>query len=78
MAESKSQPTRRAREDDGQRERVRSRRRRQNSWLVCLLNFWLRNEPLVKVGNPISDDIFFVFHLAGCGSKSPSSDTGLT
>ena len=30
------------------------------SWL-----FWLRNESLVKVGNPISDDIFFVFHLAG-------------
>ena len=30
------------------------------SWL-----FWLRNELLVKVGNPISDDIFFVFHLAG-------------
>ena len=23
----------------------------------CLLNFWLRNAPLVKVGNPISDDI---------------------
>ena len=26
------------------------------SWLVCLLFFWLRNAPLVKViGNPISD-----------------------
>ena len=26
------------------------------SWLVCLLGFWLRNAPLVKViGNPISD-----------------------
>ena len=26
------------------------------SWLVCLLVFWLRNAPLVKViGNPISD-----------------------
>ena len=26
------------------------------SWLVCLLLFWLRNAPLVKViGNPISD-----------------------
>ena len=26
------------------------------SWLlVCLLTFWLRNAPLVKVGNPISD-----------------------
>jgi len=25
-------------------------------WLVCLLGFWLRNAPLVKViGNPISD-----------------------
>ena len=48
------------------------------SWLVCLLNFWLRNAPLVKVGNPISDDIVFVFHLAGCGLKSPSSDSGLT
>ena len=47
-----------------------------SSWLVCLLNFWLRNAPLVKVGNPISDDIFFVFHLAGL--KSPSSDCNLT
>ena len=37
------------------------------SWLlVCLLNFWLRNAPLVKVGNPISDGIVFVFHLAWC------------
>ena len=36
------------------------------SWLVYLLNFWLRNAPLVKVGNPISDGIVFVFHLAGC------------
>ena len=34
------------------------------SWLVCLLGFWLRNTSLVKVGNPISDDIVFVFHLA--------------
>ena len=32
----------------------------------------------IKVGNPISDDIVFVFHLAGCGLKSPSSDSGLT
>ena len=48
------------------------------SWLVCLLGFWLRNASLVKVGNPISDDIVFVFHLAGCGLKSPSSDSGLT
>ena len=36
------------------------------SWLVCLLNFWLWNAPLVKVGNSISDGIVFVFHLAGC------------
>ena len=43
------------------------------SWLVCLLNFWLRNALLVKVGNPISDGIVFVFHLAGC-----VSDSGLT
>ena len=36
------------------------------SWLVCLLAFWLRNTLLVKVGNPISDGIVFVFHLAWC------------
>ena len=36
------------------------------SWLVCLLGFWLRNASLVKVGNPISDGIVFVFHLAWC------------
>ena len=31
-----------------------------NSWLVCLLRFWLRNAPLVKViENPISDGIVF-------------------
>ena len=37
------------------------------SWLVCLLGFWLRNAPLVQViGNPISDGIVFVFHLAWC------------
>ena len=34
------------------------------SWLVCLLGFWLRNASLVKVGNPISDGIVFVFDLA--------------
>ena len=42
-------------------------------WLVCLLGFWLRNAPLVKViWNPISDGIVFVFHLAWCvrGLKS--------
>ena len=33
------------------------------SWLVCLLGFWLRNTSLVNVGNPISDDIVFVFTL---------------
>ena len=39
------------------------------SWLVFLLGFWLRNVPL---GNPISDGIVFVFHLAWCvrGFKS--------
>ena len=42
------------------------------SWLVCLLGFWLRNTSLVKVGNPISDGIVCVFHLAWCvrGLKS--------
>ena len=42
------------------------------SWLVCLLSFWLWNTSLVNVGNPISDGIFFVFHLAWCvrGLKS--------
>ena len=42
------------------------------SWLVCLLGFWLRNALLVKVGNPISDGIVFVFRLAWClrGLKS--------
>ena len=33
------------------------------SWLVCLLGFWLRNTSLVRVGNPISDGIVFVFTL---------------
>ena len=33
------------------------------SWLVGL---WLRNTSLVKVGNPISDGIVFIFHLAWC------------
>ena len=37
------------------------------SQLVCLLGFWLRNMSLEKVGNLISDDIVFVFHLAWCG-----------
>ena len=37
-----------------------------------LVGFWLRNTSLVKVGNPISDGIVFVFHLAWCirGLKS--------
>ena len=30
------------------------------------IGFWLRNTALVKVGNPISDVIVFVFHLAWC------------
>ena len=29
-------------------------------WLICLLDFWL-GKSLVKVGNPISDGILFVF-----------------
>ena len=33
------------------------------SCIVCLLGFWLRNTSLVKVGNPISDGIVFVFTL---------------
>ena len=33
------------------------------SWLVGL---WLRNTSLVKVGNPISVGIVFIFHLAWC------------
>ena len=33
------------------------------SWLVCLLDFWLRNTSLVNVGNPISDGIVFVITL---------------
>ena len=36
------------------------------SWLVCLLDFSLRNASLVKADNSISDGIVFVFHLAGC------------
>ena len=51
----------------------------QESSIVCLLGFWLRNTLLVKVGNPISDGIVFVFHLAWCvrGWKV-WSDSGLT
>ena len=34
-------------------------------WPVCLLGFWLRNTPVVKViGDSISDGIVFVVHLA--------------
>ena len=42
------------------------------SRLVCLSGFCLRNTSLVKVANPISDGIIFVFHLAWCvrGLKS--------
>ena len=35
-------------------------------WLVCLLGFWLGNMSLVKVRNPISDGVIFVFGLAWC------------
>ena len=43
-----------------------------HSWLVCLLGFWLRITSLVKVGNPISEGILYVFHLSWCvrGLKS--------
>ena len=42
------------------------------SWLVCLLVSGLRDMSLVKVRNPISDGMVFVFHLAWCkrGFKS--------
>ena len=39
------------------------------SWLV---SFWMRNTSLVKVGNPISDGIVFVFHLAWCARVEKS------
>ena len=39
------------------------------SWLVCLLVFWFRDASLVKVGNPTSDGIVFVFNLAWCVLK---------
>ena len=40
--------------------------------IVFFIGFWLRNASLVKVGNPISDDIVFVFHRSWCvrGLKS--------
>ena len=38
-----------------------------NSCLVCLLDLWLRNVPLVKIiGNLISYGLVFVFHLSWC------------
>ena len=38
-----------------------------SSWLVCLLHFWLRNAPLVKVtGHPISDGIVSKMSLLIC------------
>ena len=38
-----------------------------NLWLVCLLRFWLKNAPLVKViGNPISYGIIFKLSLLTC------------
>ena len=42
-----------------------------SSWLV---GFWLRNTSLVKVGNPISDGIIFVFHLAWYVRVAEKSD----
>ena len=49
------------------------------SWLVCLLGFWLRNTSLVKVGNPISDGVVFVFTLLDPYEDCKVwSDTGFT
>ena len=49
------------------------------SRLVRLLGFWLRNTSLVKVGNPISDGIVFVFTLLNAWEVcNVWSDTGLT
>ena len=45
------------------------------SWLVSLLNFWLRNALLVKVENPISDGIRFLDAKEG---DKGSSNSGLT
>ena len=42
-----------------------------SSWLV---GFWLRNTSLVKFGNPISDGIIFVFHLAWYVRVAEKSD----
>ena len=39
-----------------------------NTAAITLLGFWLTNVPLVKVGNPISDSIIFVFHVAWCAT----------
>ena len=54
-------------------------------WLVCLLRFWLRNAPLVKViGNSISDGIVFKNELTHLplfevwDGWKVSSDSGLT
>ena len=40
----------------------------QESFVIhgLLLGFWLRSTSLVKVGNPISDGLVFVFHLRPC------------
>ena len=43
------------------------------SWLVCLLNFWLRNAPLVKVGNPIRMTSFSFFSLLDAPWKVPQA-----
>ena len=42
-----------------------------------LLNFWLINALLVKVGNPISDGIVFVFQLQHENIES-GNGTGIT
>ena len=44
------------------------------SWLVCLLGFWSINTSLVIVGNPMSDGIVFVFHLAWCVKRVEKSE----
>ena len=54
-----------------------------NSWLDCLLRFWLRNAPHVTViGNPISDAIVFKTELTqfawGVRGLKVSSYSGLT
>ena len=42
-----------------------------HGWFVYRV-FWLRDASFVKVGNPISDGIVFVFHLVWCGRRLKS------